>query len=61
MNTIDAAIAVSTNGANHRPSGARPRAAATSVIECAAVNAVTTGTSGRSRRIGMTRHSTKSR
>ena len=41
MYTIDAAIAASTNGGNHAPDGARPKAAPTSVNEWATVNVVT--------------------
>ena len=52
---------VSTSGGNHSASGARSKAEAISVIECATVNAVTTSTSGRKRRNGITRQSRNSR
>ena len=54
-------MSISTSGGNHSPSGAQPRAAAASVIECATVNAVAMTTSGRSRRNGITRQAMKSR
>ena len=61
MYTMDSAINTSTKGGNHSASGANPVADATNVIECAMVNAVTTPTSGRTARMGSTRHSTNSR
>ena len=54
---MDAAISVSISGGNHSASGAKLKADAISVIECATVNAVTTKTRGRNRRNGITRHS----
>ena len=58
---MDTAISVSMSGGNHSASGASSKAEAISVIECATVNAVTTTTSGRKRRNGMTRQSRNSR
>ena len=49
------------SGGNHSASGARSNAEAMSVIECATVKAVTTSTSGRKRRNGITRQSRNSR
>src|SRR5207237_1217622 len=61
MYTMDAAMSVSMSGGNQSASGARSYADARSVIEWAMVNDVTTNTSGRSRRNGITRHSRNSR
>ena len=54
-------MSVSIRGGNHRPSGPTFDAAAMSVSEWAAVNAVTTMTSGLMRRSGMIRQNRKSR
>ena len=55
------AISVSISGGNQSASGAKPKAEAISVIECATVKEVTITTSGRSRRNGMTRQARNSR
>ena len=49
MNTIESAISTSMRGGNQSPVGAKPRAEANSVIECAAVNDVITAINGRIR------------
>ena len=61
MYTMDVAMSTSTSGGNQSAVGVKPIAEATSVIEWAIVNAVTTPTSGRSARIGSTRQSTNSK
>ncbi len=61
MYTIETAISVSMSGGNQSAFGANPNADAISVIECATVNDVMTATSGRTRLMGTTRHSTNSR
>ena len=61
IQTIDAAISVSTRGGNQRASGASSNADAISVTEWAAVNDVTMAARGRSRRNGITRQARNSR
>ena len=61
MKTMDAAMSVSIRGGNQSALGAMPSTEAPSVIEWAAVKAVTTETRGQKRRIGITRQSRKRR
>src|ERR1700693_6345970 len=61
MYTIDAAIAVSTNGGNQAPEGARSYADPISVNECATVKAVMIGITCPTAAKGMIRQSRKRR
>ena len=58
---IESAISVSMSGGNHNALGARPKADAISVMECAMVKDVMIRMSGRHRRNGITRQRMNSR